>query len=145
MCPPNSIRKLLLKPTLVAPVFIWKIQVHISIFVPVRAAMATSLPCPHFPHPCSLFSPVLSLCSLSQPASVRVLSRQQGPKWKLEYGAAPSPIPLLLPSPSLSPSGCSAFQQIQQLCSLPGEAPAFKCAGEPKTWFQSLFQGRFAQ
>lgn len=49
MCPPNSLRKLLLKATVLAPAFIWKTQVQISIFIPVRAAMATSLCLPSLP------------------------------------------------------------------------------------------------
>lgn len=54
-------------------------------------------------------------------------------------------LPHNLPSPSLSPSGCSAFQQIQQLYSLPGEPPVFNSTEEPEVWFQRPFQCRSAQ
>lgn len=140
MCPHNSIRKLLLKARLLAPVFIWMIQGHISNFIPWPRLPA----CPHFPHPCSFYSPAVSPQLITASPCQGTLM-EAGPQMEMESGAAPSQIPLLLPSPCLSPSGCSPFQQIQQLCSLPGEAPAFHYAGEPQTWFQSLFQGRFAQ
>lgn len=96
---------------------------HVSV-----PALPSHIPAPFFPQPSALAA------RHSQPLS--------GHSWQRGWNMELLPHKFSFSSPSLSPSACSAFPQ---LCSLPGEAPAWSCAGEPRARFQSLFQGSFAQ